>query len=105
MTELEKNVIKYQKKGWILLNSSDKAAQLKKPKQGFSCLPNILFSALAFIGLVFFGVNHWTPGMILFIVGIAAPLIYLIAFILQRERLIVLYADDSGKIKAGSKVV
>lgn len=105
MTNLEKRVIEYQRKGWILLNSSERAAQLKKPKQGFSCLPNILFTILAIVGLVTFGQYDWTPGVILFIIGIGAPFTYLIAWALQRERLLMLAVEDDGKIRVSTKAV
>lgn len=104
MTDLEKKVIEYQRAGWILLNSNGKTAQLKKPKRGFSCLPNILFTILAVAGLVTYGQNDWTPGVILFIIGIAAPFVYMIGFALQRERLIVL-VEDNGEVKASARTV
>ncbi len=105
MSALEKKVVEYQRRGWILLNVSDKTAQLKKPKQGFSCLPNLLFTALAAVGLVTYGQWDWAPGVILFIVGLAAPFTYVIAFALQRERLLMLDVAEDGRIRARSRPV
>lgn len=98
MSTFEQEIMKFQKKGWILLNTTETTAQLRKPKQGFSCLPNLLWSLAGLAGLGLFSIG-FIPGIVLLILGIVMPISYFFGWVFQRERLILLTANENGKIK------
>ena len=101
MNTLEQKIIEYQKRGWILVSQTDNAAQLRKPKKSFSCLPNILCTILFFIGLSIFSKNDEDLGGILMVIGAVYPVIYFSIYIfnliLKREKYKTIIADDKEK--------
>jgi hypothetical protein len=104
MNLLEQKIFNLQKKGWILLSSTEKTAQLRKPKRGFSCLPNLIWTIIGILGLVF-GVIGFIPGFIIFVIGAIVPVIYLFIHLLQRERLITLAINEQGEITSTRKII
>ena len=102
MTTLEKKVTEYQRKGWVLLSYTENAAQLRRPKKGFSCLPNLLCTVLFFVGLGVFQ-DHPGWGVLLVIVGALYPVLYFLDYIVARmgkEKIISLFVDERGNVQA-----
>lgn len=104
MYTLEQEVFKFQKKGWILLNTTEKTAQLHRPKRGFSCMPNLLWTLAGLAGLGLFSVG-FIPGIVLFILGVIMPISYFFGWLFQREQMILLTVDEQGKIKRAKQRV
>lgn len=104
MNLLQNKIIELQKKGWILLNSSESTAQLRKPKRGFSCLPNIIWSIIAVVGVIL-GAVGFIPGFLLLIPGVLMPLIYVIRLIFQREWIMFISVNEKGLLDFTKKRV
>lgn len=98
MSTLETRIVEYQKKGWILLSSTSQSAQLRKPRVRWSCLPNLLFTLLAVVGIVLV-TNGQDAGYLLVVLGVIVPVLYALFFLLRllfggRERIITLFTDE-----------
>lgn len=99
MNALENEVVKYQKQGWMLVSQTVNVAQFRRPKKGFSCLPNLLCTAL-FVGGFLLVPNNTGLAVILMLIGAAYPVVYFLAYVFaKRERTMTLFVNERGKFQ------
>ena len=72
---LEREIVKYSKRGYRVVNRTDTTAQMVKPRQ-FSCLAATLWTLLFGIGLIF----------------------YLFYYLAKKEDVVYLSVDERGRV-------